>query len=237
MAKSPSSLTKSIQNYFNILQNVQRASIPMFVLKQFDITFTAYNDVLLSIQTMLQPQINNFESSFREMSSLAKGIEMISPSLLEIYSQIQENLNMSTFSVNEIIRQEFSTLLNETTDTVPLDNNSYSIFKDISSKVKQLTVKQIFSFILTIITVLDFVLGLLPDNQLEESNELKKQQIQLSQQTNDLLQEQNALIEESNDLARERVEQLNKIVELRDQYAKLLLEISEYTSEDCNVSD
>ena len=164
---------------------------------------------------------------------------MQTSALNDILFTVQNSLNMTSAinSVNEHIYQRFADLLNETADSIPLDEDVQFRFKDLLAKAKTLTFTQILNFIVGIISLLSFVQSCSPNEQLEESNDLQRLKIQESQRTNELLAEQNELINEANSLDRERNEQLNKIIELRNQYIDLLLEIEEISIQNVDSSN
>ena len=66
------------------------------------------------------------------------------------------------------VTKRFSDLLDKTVDEISLDEESQSLFKDTSEKVKSknITIEQIIQFILSIITILTFVQSCSPNKQL-----------------------------------------------------------------------
>lgn len=201
------------------------------------------------ISNIQENAINNITSGVAEIQSVLSVVKSyLSPfetfSLCVQASQInnffdsfKDAVQIVNTQSNDYVHKRFSELLNETVDTASFDEESQTKFKDILAKAKTLTISQIVSFILSIITILEFVHSCSPNHQLEESNELQRQQIQKSQRTNELLAEQNELIDKSNVIDRERIEQLNKIAELHNQYVDLLLEINEISVQRVDNTD
>lgn len=179
-----------------------------------------------------QSALPTFQTQSLPFENLSSCIQ--APALDTLLFSVQNALKLTAIPLNEHVHQRFIELLDETAANVSLDKESGLKFKDLLEKAKTLTISQIFNFIIGIITILSFVQSCSPNKQLEESNDLQQQQLQELQQTNELLAEQNALISESNSLDRERVEQLNKIIELQDQYVDLLLEIKEISVQDAD---
>lgn len=208
-----------VESEFKTLEAVHKlatSGIPNFQIDGFASMVTEFQSVLSAVHHQLLP--------FETLSSCIQ-----TPSLNDMLFTVQNSLKMPSAInlVNEHIHQRFSDLLNETVDNIPLDEEAQFKFKDLMAKVKTLTFTQIFNFIVGIITLLSFVQSCSPNEQLEESNDLQRQQIQESQRTNELLAEQNELIKEANSLDRARSEQLNKVIELREQYIELLLDLEE----------
>ena len=213
----------AVESAFKTLEAVHKlatSGMPNFQIDGFASMVTEFQSVLSAVHRQLLP--------FETLSSCIQ-----TPALNDMLFTVQNSLNMTSGinSLNEHIHQRFSDLLNETANSIPLDEEAQFKFKDLLAKVKTLTFTQIFNFIVGIVTILSFVQGCAPNEQLEESNALQHQQIQEMQRDNELSAERNELIKEKNLLDKERSEQLDKITDMLAQYIELLLELEEQSGQ------
>ena len=177
-------------------------------------TPSAFASIATEIQTVLSAA--KFQASpFENVSSFIKNpsINAIITSCQDMVSDLKIKSNADTD-----VAKRFSDLLDKTVDEISLDEESQSLFKDTSEKVKSknITIEQIIRFILSIITILTFVQSCSPNKQLSENNELQR-----LQNNNDLLVKQN--------------EQLETIIKMCDEYTELLLEIDKSSVQDVDA--
>lgn len=212
------SATNKISN-FSSISSVSDEILKLSSVKLF--TPSAVASIATEIQTVLSA--TKFQASpFENISSFIKN-----PSINAIITSCQDmvgNLKIKSNADTDVTKR-FSDLLDKTVDEISLDEESQSLFKDTSEKVKSknITIEQIIQFILSIITILTFVQSCSPNKQLSENNELQRQEVQELQNNNDLLVKQN--------------EQLETIIKMCDEYTELLLEIDKSSAQDVDTVD
>ena len=166
------SATNKISN-FSSISSVSDEIRKLSSVKLF--TPSAFASIATEIQTVLSAA--KFQASpFENVSSFIKN-----PSINAIITSCQDmvgDLKIKSNADTDVTKR-FSDLLDKTVDEISLDEESQSLFKDTSEKVKSknITIEQIIQFILSIITILTFVQSCSPNKQLSEINEVRRKDV------------------------------------------------------------